>query len=408
MNLRKASVLIMILLLIALAAGLTAGCGGDTTTTTAAGGGTATTGTAAPSGDPIVLGAIVSATGPNAALGIQEVNVLKMMETNLNAAGGVLGRPVKIVVEDDKSDAKEAVTAANKLIGQDKAVALIAATGSASTVAVKAITAEKGLPQMAMVAASVVTDAPPIDWLWRTAQKNSVVAKLALKYVSETLKVKKIAVLHDENAFGADGQKAIAALAADYGLEIVATESYKTDETDLTAQLTKIKGANPEALIVWGTNPGPAIAAKNMKQLAMDIPYVGSHGIANAKFIELAGDAAEGVVFPAGALLMPSSITDAARKKVTDDFIAAYKAAYNGESPNPYAGYAFEAVSLLVNAITKAGSTDAKAIQTALNATQGFVMPDGSFNYSATDHDGLSPDDMILVRIKGGTWELAK
>ena len=158
----------------------------------------------------------------------------------------------------------------------------------------------------------------------------------------------------------------------------MATESYKTDETDLTAQLTKIKGASPEALIVWGTNPGPAIAAKNMKQLAMDIPYVGSHGIANAKFIELAGDAAEGVVFPAGALLMPSSITDAARKKVTDDFIAAYKAAYNGESPNPYAGYAFEAVSLLVNAITKAGSTDAKAIQTALNATQGFVMPDGS------------------------------
>jgi branched-chain amino acid transport system substrate-binding protein len=407
MNLRKASILIMILLLIALAAGLTAGCGGDTTTTTAAGGGTATTG-AAPSGDPIVLGAIVSATGPNAALGIQEVNVLKMMETNLNAAGGVLGRPVKIVVEDDKSDAKEAVTAANKLIDQDKAVALVAATGSASTVAVKAITAQKGLPQMAMVAASVVTDEPPIDWLWRTAQKNSVVAKLALKYVSETLKVKKIAVLHDENAFGADGQKAIAALAADYGLEIVATESYKTDETDLTAQLTKIKGANPEALVVWGTNPGPAIAAKNMKQLAMDIPYVGSHGIANAKFIELAGDAAEGVVFPAGALLMPSSITDAARKKVTDDFIAAYKAAYSGESPNPYAGYAFEAVSLLVNAITKAGSTDAKAIQTALNATQGFVMPDGSFNYSATDHDGLSPDDMIMVRIKGGTWELAK
>jgi branched-chain amino acid transport system substrate-binding protein len=408
MNLRKASILVMILFLIALAAGLTAGCGGDTTTTTAAGGGTATTGGAAPSGDPIVLGAIVSATGPNAALGIQEVNVLKMMETNLNAAGGVLGRPVKIVVEDDKSDAKEAVTAANKLIDQDKAVALIAATGSASTVAVKAITAQKGLPQMAMVAASVVTDEPPIDWLWRTAQKNSVVAKLALKYISETLQVKKIAVLHDENAFGADGQKAIAALAAEYGLEIVATESYKTDETDLTAQLTKIKGANPEVLVVWGTNPGPAIAAKNLKQLAMDIPYVGSHGIANAKFIELAGDAAEGVVFPAGALLMPSSITDAARKKVTDDFIAAYKAAYNGESPNPYAGYAFEAVNLLVNAITKAGSTDAKAIQTALNGTQGFVMPDGTFNYSATDHDGLSADDMIMVRIKGGTWELAK
>ena len=238
-----------------------------------------------------------------------------MMETNINAAGGILGRPVKIVVEDDKSDTKEAVTAANRLIDQDKAVALVAATGSASTVAVKAITAQKGLPQMAMVAASDVTDEPPIDWMWRTAQKDSVVAKLALTYISETLKVKKIAILHDENAFGADGQVAIAALAPEYGLEIVATESYKTDDTDLTAQLTKIKGANPEALIVWGTNPGPALAAKNMKQLGMDIPYIGSHGIANAKFIELAGDAAEGVVFPAGALLVPSSITDPAQQE---------------------------------------------------------------------------------------------
>ncbi len=407
MNLRKVSILMMILLLIALAAGLSAGCGEETTTTTVASGGTDTT-IATPTGDPIVLGAIVSATGPNAALGIQEANVLKMMETNLNASGGLLGRPVKIVVEDDKSDAKEAVTAANKLIDQDKAVALIAATGSASTVAVKAITAQKGLPQMAMVAASVVTDDPPIDWLWRTAQKNAVVATLALKYTAETLGAKKIAVLYDENAFGADGKAAIDAQASGFGLEVVASESYKTDETDLTAQLTKIKGASPEAIIVWGTNPGPAIAAKNMKQLAMDIPYVGSHGIANGKFIELAGDAAEGVVFPAGALLMPTAISDAARKQVTDDFIAAYKAAYNGESPNPFAGYAFEAVSLLVNAITKAGSTDAAAIQTALNATQGFVMPDGSFNYSATDHDGLSADDMIMVRITGGTWELAK
>jgi branched-chain amino acid transport system substrate-binding protein len=407
MNVRKASSLIVILLLVALVAALTAGCGGDTATTTSAGG-TATTAGSTPTGEPVVIGAIVSATGPNAALGIQEVNVLQMMEKSINASGGVLGRPVKIVVEDDKSDSKEAVTAANKLIDQDKAIALIAATGSASTVAVKAITAQKGLPQMAMVAASVVTDQPPIDWLWRTAQKNSVVAKLALKYISETLKVKKIAILHDENAFGADGKTAITTLAPEYGLEIVATESYKTDETDLTAQLTKIKGASPEVLIVWGTNPGPAIAAKNMKQLGMAIPYVGSHGIANSKFIELAGDAAEGVVFPAGALLMPSSITDPARKKVTDDFIAAYKAAYKGESPNPYAGYAFEAVSLLVNAITKAGSTDAKALQAALNATQGFVMPDGSFNYSATDHDGLSADDMIMVRIKGGTWELAE
>ncbi len=198
--------------------------------------------------------------------------MLEMMEGEINAAGGVLGRPLEIVIEDDKSDPKEAVTAANRLIDQEKAVALIAATGSASTLAVKAITAEKGLPQMAMAAANDITDKAPMEWIWRTPQKDAMAAGRALTYISETLKVKKIAVLHDENAFGSSGAAEIAETAADYGLEIVATESYKTDDTDLTAQLTKIKGESPEVLIVWGTNPGPALAAKNMKQLGMDDP----------------------------------------------------------------------------------------------------------------------------------------
>jgi branched-chain amino acid transport system substrate-binding protein len=191
------------------------------------------------------------------------------------------------------------------------------------------------------------------------------------------------------------------------GLEVVASESYKTNDTDMTAQLTKIRGADPEVLVVWGTNPGPALAAKNMQQLGMDIPYIGSHGIANKKFIELAGDAAEGVVFPAGRLLVPSSITDPAQKAVTDKFIADYQAAY-GAAPNPFAGYAFEAVTLLVDAIQRAGNTDAAAIQTALNATAGFPGPDGLYNYSTTDHDGLTAADMIMVKIQGGTWVLAE
>jgi len=171
--------------------------------------------------------------------------------------------------------------------------------------------------------------------------------------------------------------------------------------------LTKIRGEDPEALIVWGTNPGPALAAKNMKQLGMDIPYVGSHGIANRTFIELAGEAGEGVVFPAGRLLVPDSITDPAQKEVTDKFIAAFKAAHN-EQPNTFAGYAFEAITLLQTAIEKAGSTEPSAIQAALNSTQGFPGPDGIYNYSETDHDGLTAADMIIVRVEGGTWVLVE
>ncbi len=398
-------VLLLAVLVLAVTAALVAGCGEETTTTTA--GATATTGAAAPTGDPVVIGAIVSATGPNSALGEQERQVLEMMETVINGKGGVLGRPLDLVIEDDKSDAKEAVTAANLLLDQKKAVALIAATGSASTLAVKEITASRQIPQMAMAAANDITDKAPMDWIWRTPHKDAMAAARALTYISESLKAKKIAILHDENAFGSSGAAQIEATAADYGLEVVAKESYKTTDADLTAQLTKIKGANPEVLVVWGTNPGPALAAKNMKQLGMTIPYVGSHGIANKTFIELAGDAAEGVVFPAGRLLVPSSITDPKQKAVVDEFVQAFQAAY-GAQPNTFAGYAWEAISLLVDAINRAGSTDAVAIQTALNSTQGFVGPDGVYNYSATNHDGLTPEDMIVVKIQGGTWVLAQ
>jgi branched-chain amino acid transport system substrate-binding protein len=132
-----------------------------------------------------------------------------MEQDLINASGGVLGRPLKIVVEDDKSDPKEAVTAANKLLQQDKAVALIASTISPSALAVKEIAAQKGVPQMAMAAANGITDTAPIDWVWRTPQKDALAVERALDYIANNLKVKKVAVLHDENAFGSSGDAEI-------------------------------------------------------------------------------------------------------------------------------------------------------------------------------------------------------
>ncbi len=182
-----------------------------------------------PHGRPHRVGAIVSATGPGAALGEQERNALKMEQDLINASGGVLGRPLKIVIEDDKSDPKEAVTAANKLLQQDKAVALIASTISSSTLAVKEIAAQKGVPQMAMAAANDITDKAPMEWIWRTPQKDALAVQRALDYIANNLKLKKIAVLHDENAFGSSGNAEIAKQAPSFGLEVVASESYKTE-----------------------------------------------------------------------------------------------------------------------------------------------------------------------------------
>ena len=400
---------IRVLCLLALLAGaalLAAGCG-STGQTGANSGTTVASTSTVPSGEPIVIGAVVSTTGAAAPLGEPESNTMQLLEKNINASGGVLGRPLKIVIVDDQSDPKQAVTAANRLLQQEKAVALIGGSTSSTTLAIKPIATKAGVPLIAMAAANSITDEAPMDWVWRVAPKDDLAVMRALKYIGENLKLKKIGVLYDENAFGQSGITQIEKSKDQYGLEVVAKESYKTDETDLTAQLTKIKGANPEVIVVWGTNPAPAIAAKNMKQLGMTQPYVGSHGIANLAFITLAGAAGEGVVFPATKILAPETITDPKQKALIDTFIADYQKEY-GESPNHFASHGYDGVALLVEAIKRAGSTDPKAMQAALNNLSGFAGADGIFNYTATNHDGLAVEDLIMVKIQGGKWTLAK
>lgn len=398
---------------------LLSGCGGTTTaaptgtsagqssTTTAAGTETTEAQGGQPSGDPIVIGAVVSTTGPNAPLGEPERMALELFEKQINAAGGVLGRPLSVVILDDQSNAKEAVTATQRLLQQEKAVAVIGGSGSASTLAMKAITAQAGIPQIAMAASNSITAEPPSDWIWRVAPKDDLAVERAVSYVAKDLQLAKVAVLYDENAFGSSGLAQIEKVKGQYGIEVVAKESYKTDETDLTAQLTKLKGSNPEALIVWGTNPGPAVAAKNLKQLGWDVPYVGSHGIANAKFIELAADAAEGVAFPTTKILFPESITDPAQKALIDKLIADYTAEF-GQAPNHFSSHGWDGIAVLVAAIEQAKSTEPAALQAALNGLTDFTGADGIFTYTATDHDGLKVDDLIMVKIEGGKWVLAQ
>jgi branched-chain amino acid transport system substrate-binding protein len=419
MRLRHPYLLLFLVFSLLLVFGAAAGCGGDTeeaTTTTAAVTDTTeapdttdTTEAAAgpPTGDPIRIGAIVSATGPASPLGEPERAALQMLQEKYNEAGGVLGRPIEIIIEDDQSNPQNAVTAANKLIQQDNVVALLAATISPSSLAVKPIAAQAGIPQMAMAAANAITDEPPAEWIWRTPPKDALAAQKALEYISTELGVSRVAILHDENAFGTSGAEEIQRSAPDFDLEVVTVQSYRTEDTDLTAQLTALRGTDPEVLVVWGTNPGPAVAARNVQQLGFDIPYIGSHGIANRAFIELAGDAAEGVIFPAGKLLVPESITDPDQQAVVNEFIADFEAAV-GNPPPTFAGHAHDALGILLDAIERAGNTEPEAIRDALNQTSDWPGADGIRNYSDGDRDGLTTDDLIVVRIEGGAWVLAQ
>jgi branched-chain amino acid transport system substrate-binding protein len=348
------------------------------------------------------IGAVLSLSGPAAPLGQPEQRALMLLEENINENGGIEGRQVIFLIEDDESEPSKASTATTKLINQENVSAVAGSSTTGATLAMAPVCEKAMIPLVCCAAGTKITD-PVQPYVFRTPPTDSMAIEKALTYIQEDLEVTKVAVLHDANAFGTGGADEVEQKAPDYDLEIVARESYGSTDTNMVGQLTKIQQTDAEVIVVWGTNPGPASIAKNMQELGMTMPYVGSHGIANKKFIELAGDAANGVVFPAGRLLIPSSIPEGSDwRKAVDEFSTEYEEAY-GMEIDTFAAHGYDAGLIITEAMKEAGS-DPEKLRDAIENTKDLVGIDGVYTYSKTDHDGLSVDDLIIIEIENGEW----
>ncbi|MCX7831524.1 MAG: ABC transporter substrate-binding protein [Actinobacteria bacterium] len=349
------------------------------------------------------IGVILSLTGAGSPLGIPERNALEMLADEINGKGGIDGIKLELIIEDDQTDPAKASQAARKLIEKDKVIALIGSSVSPCSLAIKEIVARYGIPWMCPSAANAITEGD-IKWVFRTAPKDAVAVEALLNYISKNTKYKRLAILHDSNAFGQSGADEIKKRSVDFNVEIVSIEKYETNAPDLSSQLTKIKQSNPDAIIVWGTNPGPAIAAKNMKQLGLNIQYFGSHGIANKKFIELAGDAAEGVIFPAGKILVADQLDDGDPvKEYMLEFASKYEKRFK-EKPVTFTAHTYDALNILVESIKKAKSIEPEKLREAIESTKDYIGLDGTIDYSKEDHDGIGIDDLVIVKIENGKW----
>ncbi|MEM8853001.1 MAG: ABC transporter substrate-binding protein, partial [Pseudomonadota bacterium] len=196
-------------------------------------------------------------------------------------------------------------------------------------------------------------------------------------------------------------------VAGNYDIEIVADESYGPKDSDMTPQLTNIKNTDGvEVLVNAGFGQGPAIVTRNVAQLGIDMPFYQSHGVASKSFIELAGDAANGVRLPASALLVAEQLPDDdPQKPVVVDYKTTYEQA-TGEPVSTFGGHAYDGLMLVVEAIKRADSTDPVAIRDALQETQGFMGTAGVVNMSAEDHMGLDLSAFRMLEIKDGEWTL--
>lgn len=354
--------------------------------------------------DPIKIGAVLSLTGTYAGLGAPEMNTLKLEAARLNAEGGIHGRKVEIVIVDDATDAAKAQAATTKLIEQDGVVAIIGATGTGQTLAMRGDIDRSGVPQVSIAGGTAIT--VPLDPLvFQTPWSNTLVVPFTLKRLQAD-GVREIGVIADSGGFGKDGVAVLKAEAPKYGITIVSEQAFNVGDTDMTAQLTKIKSSGAEAVVMWTAGAEAATIAKNMKQLKLTLPLVGSHGNARAQFIEGAGDAAEGFTFAAGKILVPEAYGPQTEAyAVATDFIDRYKAAYAGQAPDSFAGHAYDAFWIVANAIEAAGpDATSSELRDAIEGTSGFVGIGGTFSYSPDDHNGMSEGDLVTYLVKDGQW----
>ncbi len=358
-----------------------------------------------PEDEPVKIGAIFSVTGDASFQGNPQKKTVEMLAEQVNAEVGVLGgRPLEVITEDDGSTPDGAAKAARHLIEQG-VVAIIGPSTTPATIPLKKICQEAGVPLIACAAGKTIT-APVASYVFAVPPTTKLAVARCFEYL-EKEGIDTVASIYAANPFGEDGQNNIEAIAAAKGVEIVATETFGEKDSNMTMQLNKIKAAKPGALLCWGTDPGPALITKQARTIGLDVPILQSPGVANMKFIELSGEAANGVQLPAGRLIVWEQLADDDPfKSLLEDFATAYEAKY-GEAPSTFAGYAYDAFWITVNAIEMASEADRAQVRDAIEQTD-LIGTAGEFKYSADDHNGLTLAAFVWVKIVDGAWQLVE
>ncbi len=357
---------------------------------------------AAPS---VKIGALFSVSGPASFLGEPERNTAEMMVAEINKAGGIKGRKLELIVYDTQGDATKAVQAANKLIKDDKVVAIIGPSTTGDSMAVIPVVEKAEIPLISCAAGVKITD-PVKKWVFKTAQ-NDVLAVMKIYKNLQKQKINKIAILTVSDGFGSSGREQLKLQAKEFDIKIISDETYSPSDKDMTVQLTKIRQSEAQAIVCWGTNPGPAIIARNAKQLGIKIPLYMSHGVSSKKFIELAGAGAEGIILPSGRVIVADQLPKSdPQKKALMNYVNKYREHYKVEGDH-FGGHAYDAIMLLTKAMEQAGFSPA-AIRDQLEKTKKVAGIGGTFSFSPQDHAGLNSDAFVLVQIEKGDWKLIK
>ncbi len=356
--------------------------------------------------EPIRIGGMLETSGVVAALGNQGLEGAQLAIDQINAKGGINGRKLEFINVNTESDETKAVTVARRLLDRDKVAGIVGAMNSGSNLAIIDTVQRAKVPLISNGATrSIVSPAADRPWIFQAPLNDLLVIRVSLQHM-KAAGITRIGVLNSDSAFGLSGLDGWKQLSPAAGVTIVQAQTYGNQDQDMTPQLTNLRQPDIQAVVLWGTGPGQAIAAKNYRQLGLSVPLYASQGAADPNLIKLAGDAAEGIIFPASKLYVVDSLPDSdPQKLLIVGFIKDFTAKYN-RPPATFAGNGYDAARILAAGIEKGGGDSAK-MRDAIEGLRNYVGVTGIYSYGKDDHFGITEGSVVMNTIRQGKFALA-
>jgi branched-chain amino acid transport system substrate-binding protein len=344
-------------------------------------------------GDEILIGEYGSLTGTTATFGISTDNAIQMAFDEINAAGGLLGKKVRVFVEDDQSKPEEAATAVTKLINQNHVVAMLGEVSSSRSLAAAPICQANRVPMISPSSTNPrVTQVG--DYIFRVCFIDPFQAEVGARIAWEILKLKKVAILSDvRNDYSVGLQTFFRQHYKQLGGEVVAEQSYSEGDSDFRAQLTQIKSASPEGIYVPGYYTEVATIARQARELGITVPLIGGDGWDSPRLWEIGGEALNGCYFS-----NHYSVDDPS--PAVQKFVADFRKRFN-ETPDALAALGYDAARILADAMTRAGSTSGDKVRDALAATKDFQGVTGKITINS-ERNAVKP--AVVLKIENGKF----
>ncbi|MEE8450217.1 MAG: ABC transporter substrate-binding protein [Thermodesulfobacteriota bacterium] len=352
--------------------------------------------------EPYKIGAVLSTTGPAAFMGEPQKNSLLMIQQEINSRGGIDGHPLQMIIYDDASNRDQAIKAVNRLIEQDRVVAIIGPSLSSSTLAAIPLVEEGKVPLISCAAAVEIVR-PVKPWVFKTPPSDALAVERILTFL-KSRQLSKLGLIYDQDAFGTAGRDRFFEQSSSRDIELVAKERYDAKEIDMREQIRKVVAKGAQAIVVWGTGPAPVVIARDMKDMGVDLPLINSHGVIPSELVELGREAVNGSYLPVLSFFATELLSDRdPQKKLINKYRADYQKRYG--RAQIFGSYAWDAAWMVIDALKNVGA-DRKKIRDYLENLKNVLGISGVYNISAQDHNGLSRNAFMMVQIDGNRVKL--